>query len=149
MAVTLQQTLANQSGSATNSYCYLYEPYRMIIGETDSDATKIYIKLVLTDLSDTSTTVAEEEAYGEYDLNTAKVLTVDMMRLAQQYHNADVYKLEGITSLQRPDRGWDMILSKYRYEFQITSDVSTAPISLVLTPVIGGRSFQFAHQSYL
>jgi hypothetical protein len=141
MAITVNTQLTDQVASATSSYCYLYEPLRIDISETDTTATKIYIKLTITELEDTNTIIFEEEAYGEYDLNQTSGLSVDLMKLAQQYHNANVYKFSDPKQLSTLEEGWKSVVSEYRYEFTISSDVSTADLSVIKIPIIGARRF--------
>lgn len=150
MAITITKEIDGHTVSNKFSYCYLYEPFRIKITDSSATATKFYIDLVIRDASDHSAILSTETQYGEYDVNNSAGVSVDLMKLAQQHHNANIYKVNQATDLLSPNsiaststEGWKTIISPYRYTFRIYSDADPAAVSEVSKhPVIGGRRFQ-------
>lgn len=140
--LTVTTQILGQVAGPTTTYCYLYEPLKISIREADGLLnTKIYIELVVRDTSDQSTIIEEIPAYGEYDINPAEPLTVDLMKIARQHHDANVYKFSNISEIANDDWGWKAVVSEYVYEFKVTSDVSTNVVTVKKLPIIGGRDF--------
>jgi len=141
MALTIQTEILGQEATSVNTYCYLYEPLRVVITESDSTATKIFIELEILETSNHLTVVENLVKYGEYDINSGQSLSVDLMKLAQQHHDARVYKYSTVSEITDNTIGWHSVVSKYIYKFKITSDITTAASNVVKLPIIGGRAF--------
>ncbi len=148
MALTSQVEINGQQASNTTTYCYLYEPFRVIINESDSSATQIYVRLKASRTNFAGMFDDNIAEYAVYDLSNTGVVSIDLMKIAQQYHNANLYKFSDVedlssTSTNTADtKGWHAFVSRYRYTFYITSDVSTSPLTIAKLPIIGGRTFE-------
>lgn len=143
MAVQLSVSpnIGGQQATSSITYCYLYEPLNVIIEENlNLTPTKIYIELRALDTEDPTTIVESIAGYAEYDVNPNQPLKVDLMKLARQHHDANLYKF-GTTSDIVGTNGWKSVVSEYVYEFIVTSDVSSTIVSVKKLPIIGGRTF--------
>lgn len=138
MAITIASEILGQDVSATVSYCYLYEPLRINVYEDNFLAVKFYVDVELISIVDGST-VETLVRYAEFDINTGKSFTFDVMEIAQQIHNSNVYKIANITDLLNSNK--DAIISNVIYRFKIYSDKTEDPITVRKLPIIGGRDF--------
>jgi len=75
--------------------------------------------------------------YLEADLNASGEITIDLMKLTRQHHAANVYKIASGSHID-----WKTIVTQYKYDFLITTDVTTTPSIIAKLPLIGGRSFR-------
>ena len=142
MALTIATEIYGQQATSSITYNYLYEPLRISIIESDLTAKKIYVELQLKSTSDTNTIIdtgVTLEKYGDYDLNPGQSLSIDLMKLTQQHHDANVYNFSHINEIVSD--GWKSVVSKYVYVYVITSDTTSTPIYIQKLPIIGGRSF--------
>lgn len=139
MAITIASEILGQDVSATVSYCYLYEPLRINVTEDDLLAVKFYVDVELLNIAD-GTTADIFLRYAEFDINAGKSFTFDAMELAQQIHNANVYKIATFDDLLESAK--DAIVSKYIYKFSIYSDKTESPVIVRKLPIIGGREFR-------
>lgn len=140
MAITVTPQILGQEATSIVTYAYLHEPLRVSIEENDLTATKIYINLEVYE-SDTGALIDSRLNYGDYDINQGSAISVDLMKLVNQYHNSGVYKYSNINEIAGVN-GWYSIVSRYKFTFKIYSDktaVGSADISKL--PLIGGRSF--------
>lgn len=74
------------------------------------------------------------------------------MKIVQQYHDANVYKFGAARSLVNISSalpttsldflGWMSVVSRYRYTFKVTTDVTTSSLDITKLPILGGRTFQ-------
>jgi len=143
MAVQLSVSpnIGGQQATSSVTYCYLYEPLNVIIEENlNLTPTKIYIELRALDTENPTTIVESISGYAIYDVNPNQPLKVDLMKLARQYHDANLYKF-GKTSDIVGANGWKSVVSEFIYEFRVTSDVSSTIVSVKKLPIIGGRTF--------
>ena len=143
MALTLSVSpnIEGQQATSSVTYCYLYEPLNVMIEENSTlTPTKIYIELRALDTEDPTTIVESIADYAVYDINPNQPLKVDLMKLARQHHDANLYNF-GKTSDIVGDNGWKSVVSQYVYEFRITSDVSATLVSVKKLPIIGGRTY--------
>ena len=102
MAITLTKEIDGHVISNKFKYCYLYEPMRVKITDSSASATKFYIDLEVKLASDHTVQHSYETKYGEYDVNNSAGVSVDLMKLAQQHHNANLYKISAVTDLLSP-----------------------------------------------
>lgn len=141
MALTITPEILGQEVTNTISYCYLYEPLRIQIEESDSSAEKITILLEILDTTDTTNIIQTVVDYAVFDLNPGQPLSIDLMKIAQQYHDSNVYNFSSLNDIIYGSTGWQSIVSKYVYNFKIQSDITTTPTEVKKLPIIGGRSF--------
>lgn len=139
MAITITPQIQGQQVNSTYSYCYLYEPLGVNIQESDLTALKIYIDLELRKTNDSTVVVKTISRIGEYDLNPGQGLRVDLMKIAQQEHDSNLYKFATVDDIIS---SWESVVSKYRYNFKIYSDKTITPVIVSKIPIIGGRTFE-------
>jgi hypothetical protein len=139
MALTIFTQISGQQATATATYCYLYEPLRVSIDESDLTATRLYVNLQIIDTTNSANIIETITNYGVYDINPGVNVVIDLMKLAEQYHDADVLNFSNIDEVVA---GWQAIVSKYKYNFQIYSDKTTTPVSVVKLPLLGVRDFE-------
>jgi hypothetical protein len=141
MALTISASSSGDQlsvGGAPN-YCYLYEPFGVLITESNTAATKLYIDVVKYATNALTTVVETKVKYVEYDFSTVKSLTIDLMEIAQQIHNANLYKIGELADIIDPAN--DTVLSKYMYAFKIYTDVTSTPSIIKKIPIIGVREY--------
>jgi hypothetical protein len=139
---TVLPNISGQELTNEFTYCYLFEPLMATIQDTDSTTTKIFVDLTVLNTDD-STEVETLLNYGEFDINSGYPLKVDMMEMARQYHESNIYKI-GLTS--DIASAWETVVSKYKYCFKVktngTGDSAGTEIQVRKLPIIGGRDFQ-------
>jgi hypothetical protein len=143
MAIPLSANvrIAGQVAQAFTSYCYLYEPLKVRLTEqVGFSPTQFNIDLEIRDTADHTNIIETISSYGVFDVNEGETVTVDLMKMARQYHDANVYKFANIDDIVGGD-GWTSIVSKYVYNFIITSDASNTITTVSKLPIIGGRPF--------
>lgn len=137
MAITVNEQISTQQATSTTTYCYLYEPLKIDISESISGVTQIFIDLVVYD-TETGVEIDSEVEYGKYDISQNLTVEVDLSRLMQQYHEANVFKIGEISDISN---NYDHTVSKYKYKFLIYSDVTATKTEVFKLPIIGGRDF--------
>lgn len=141
MAVSIAPQITGQAVTSTTTYSYLYEPLKINVTESSGTATKIFIDLTVYNTVD-NVLVTTESEYGMFDINSGSSLEVDLMRLAEQYHDANVFKIGVLADISSRE---DIPVSKYKYEFKIYSDEDSTGQTVSKLPIIGGRNyFDFA-----
>lgn len=149
MAITITPKIEGQVANDLYSYCYLYEPLEVEISVTGG-AKKVYIDLA-TDLTvDLETPDNFIPEYADFDLNqNTEKITVDLMRLARQYSNTNVYKFSKTDDLAYDfgnNIGWESFfanLSPDGFYFKIyTEDENDTPVEIRKLPIVGGRGFR-------
>ena len=153
MALVASELISGQQATATCTYCYMYEPLRVLIAETNLDARKLYIKLIVRETNAFSTIVDSIDNYGDYDINPGEGITLDLAKLMQQYHDANLYRYASMNGIADNSTGWHSVVSRYKYEFQFTTSVTAASksnsktatdtpsfLKIIKLPIIGGRS---------
>jgi len=144
MAITVTPEITGQVASSAFTYCYLFEPLRVLIEESNLAGTKIYIDIDLIEMG--SLTVVETLAqYAEFDINPGNPVSVDLMKLAQQLDNADVYKIgqknDWVYGPEDRSDLFSMNMYRHRMIFKIYTDVTATPIEVRKFPIRGGRSY--------
>ena len=153
LPMTVAPHIAGQRVHYTTSYCYLYEPLKVRIEEaTGLVPTKWYIHLEVRETADYSNIIETITNYGEFDVSNGEPLNVDLMKMARQYHDANVYKFADMDDVAGAN-GWKAIVSEYTYNFIFISDVTPmiddtgtswddfAHVMVSKLPIIGGRPF--------
>ena len=135
MALTIQTEILCQEASSVYTYSYLYEPLRVVLSESNLAATKFYVDLEVLDTTNDTIQIEEILKYAEFDINPGKTLSFDLMKIAQQYHDANVFKISKVDDVVS---GWDSVVSKYKYNFKIYSDVSARQF-IKKIPLLGVR----------
>lgn len=138
MAITVEPGISGQQVTSTATYCYLYEPLRAFITEDDAAALRIYIDLEVYDIVDTTNLLISINKFATFDINPDRGLSVDLMKLARQYHRADVYNFAGLDDIVNV--GFRSVTGDL-YCFKIYSDRTASPTEVRKIPIIGGRPF--------
>ena len=141
MAITVTPEILGQQATAATTYCYLYEPLRVLIEESELSATRMYIDLQILDTSNDTNVIETLVAYGEYDINPGVGISVDLMKLARQYHDARVWKFAQGSDIYTSDAGLDAAVSKVKFRFLIYTNVTLTQTNIEKLPIIGGRAF--------
>lgn len=135
MAITVNTQILGQQAGVETSYCYLYEPLKVVVTESNLLAKKIYVDLIpVATLSGVYGTTLIR--YAEFDINPGVDLTFDLMKLALQHHDARVYKFSDIDEVNG-----ESVVSKYKYYFDIYSDVSSK-VQVRKLPILGVRTLE-------
>jgi hypothetical protein len=142
MALTIKKEILSQTIGYNTSYCYLFEPLKINISEDDILGTKIYIDLEIVDTTDVGNIIETVVKYAIFDINPLVGVKIDLMKIAQQYHDAGVYIYQSIEDIIDNETGWHSVVSKYKYNFLIYSDVSPTIQQISKLPIIGGRDFK-------
>lgn len=124
----------------TRLYYYLNEPLYIKIIEDDNTQTSLNVDINVYDTSDDSF-VTTHTSYAVYDLitrNSETYLSIDLMALIRQIHDANVYKYSSLDDFTA-DNGYTSIVSKYKYDIIFTASDS---VTVKLLPIIGGRQFE-------
>lgn len=140
MALTVTPQILGQQADSRYSYCYLWEPLRVVIEETDLAANKVYIELTTYKTEDLTILNEAVPKYAEFDINPGQPLTVDLMKIAQQYHDANVYKYSNLNEMTSASGGWKSVVSELRYKFRISSDIVSVPTALPGTVTVAAAS---------
>ena len=150
-ALTITPEISGQAANPVTTYCYLYEPLRMSFRDNKAGAAKLYIDLEIYQTEDSTTLVDSIADYAVFDLNEQGRVSVDLMKLAQQYHDANVYRFAEVANFDNDTAGdgWHAVVSQYRYTFKVTSNVTSTPLTISKIPIIGGRTFQDFEPSVL
>jgi hypothetical protein len=138
MAITVNTVITGQQADVNLSYCYLYEPLKIRVIESDLIARKLYVDVLRYD-GTTGVIFDSYSRYGEFDINPGKGLVFDLMELAQQLHKADLYRYSNIQEFNVPAK--QSSLSIYTYDFRIYSDVTIDFPNISKLPIIGGRDY--------
>lgn len=143
MAITIGTEIQGQQATPTTTYCYLYEPLRIVVNETDLTATKLYVDIEIyrTDLS--TTLVDTLVLYAEFDINSGDPVSFDLMKIVRQYHDSDLIKFSKKDDFALVgSAGQYAGVSRYIYHFKIYSDKTATPVIVRKLPIIGGRAFE-------
>ena len=143
MALIITPEIQGQNISSSTSYCYLFEPLRIKVTEDNLAAKTIFVDMEIVDTSNSSNVIVVEELYGVFDINPSNGVSIDLMKLARQYHDSQVYKYSTVDEIVDPTIGWHSIVSKYKYNFRLYSDATHQPYRVISKlPIIGGRDFK-------
>lgn len=146
MAIIITPEIRGQECSETISYCYLFEPLRINVEESDPLAVKLYVEVERYNIQDKTVLVPFEDGstslprYIEIDLYPNRGVTFDLAEVMQQLHFAGVYKVATIAEIETSYE--EMIVSKYIYKFKLTSNLTVIPVVVTKLPILGGRSFR-------
>lgn len=139
MALTINPEILGQQADSSLSYCYLYEPLRINIEESDLEAEFLYVDIIRFNINDSSALPILEK-YAMFDINPGKSLTFDLMEITRQLHDSNIFKIANLQDIFNSNN--DMILSKYYYQYEIYSNTSLERSIVKKSPIIGGREFQ-------
>lgn len=145
MAIIITPEIRGQECSETISYCYLFEPLRINVEESNPLATKLFVEVERYNIQDKTVLVPFEDGsnsltrYVEIDLLPNKSVNFDLAEVMQQLHLAGVYKVATIADIETSYE--EMICSKYVYKFKVTSELTSIPAIIQKLPIIGARNF--------
>lgn len=140
MAITITPQILGQTATATCSYCYLYEPFRIFAEESNILATKLYIDIELIS-TDTEVVIETLTDYVEKDLAPNVGITIDLMKVVRQINDSNIWKYSSVNQLASTT-GYLSVLANYRFRFNIRTDITTAPVSVYKMPIIGIRNME-------
>ena len=118
MALTITPQISGQVADGTLSYCFLMEPLKVHI--TDSDAATSIIYADITRIA--TDTGVEELVKADYimrDVSSLGGVVIDLTKVMKQLHDFDTLKFGSISNIVA---GWDSVVSKYIYKFEFCSD---------------------------
>lgn len=138
MAITINSVILNQQANSELSYCYLYEPLKIKVVESETTARKMYIDIERYSIAD-KTKVDSFIKYADFDINIGKGVIFDLMEITQQLHKAELYKFSDIQDFKIMDK--QSILSKYYYKYKIYTDITVISTDILKLPIVGGRDF--------
>ena len=134
--------IGDQEATKSTTYCYLYEPLRVFILGNSTATKKIYVELELLDTKNSSSVVDNLVDYAVYDTNGVEPYIFDLMKLAQQHHDSNIYNFSNISEISdSTGDGWKSVVSEYIYKFKITTDTEPIPLIIKKLPIIGQRGF--------
>lgn len=136
MALTITPKITGQLADSNLSYCYLYEPLRIEVYESNLVARKMYVDILTYSIVDSSL-VGTFVKYAEFDINPGIPLTFDLMEITGQLHDSNIYKIGNVSDLISAT---STIISKYFYEYRIYTE-QTPYLVVKKLPIIGGRDF--------
>lgn len=138
MALIIKTEILGQQAEVALTYCYLYEPLRINIAESDLTANKLYMDVVRVTKSDS---IVKDTfiKYVDLDLNSGLSISVDLMEITKQLHSSNIYKIATVSDILNSNE--NMIVSEFFYEFRVYTDKTTTPIIVKKLPIIGGRNF--------
>lgn len=139
MAVTITPEITGQVANATFSYCYIFEPLRIYVSESTSTATKIFVDLEIIDIG-SNTIINSFSRYAEFDLSQSLNISFDLMEIAKQHRDSNVYKNANVDDFSSTIGRWSVV-SRYKYNFKIYSDVNALEVLIKKIPIIGVREF--------
>jgi hypothetical protein len=135
---SVDANVLGQEFTNTATYCYLHEPLVASISREGVINTSVSIDLDLISTED-GTTYETIVDYGEFDMISNKILKVDLMEMARQYHDSKLYKLGSTSDIQS---AWELVVSKYKYKFTVRFSDTADSYEIIKLPIIGGRDFQ-------
>jgi hypothetical protein len=138
MAITINTQVLGQRADSNLSYCYLYEPLRISVTESNPYAKKLFIDLepISAETGESSGSLIK---YAEFDLNPGLPLSLDLMKIVRQHHNANIYRFGSIDNLVQD--GWKSVISEFKYKIHVYSETSSRVV-VYKSPIIGGRILQ-------
>ena len=141
MAITIQPTVVGNilSVGGVPNYCYLYEPFEISITESDTAALKLFVDVKISNLSSIDIVESTKIKYVEYDFSSVKTLSIDLMEIAQQMNDANIYKIGSLSDITSSSN--ETVLSKVMYTFEIYTDATLTPSVIKKIPIIGVREF--------
>jgi len=138
MALTVTPEILGQEATAEVTYCYIGEPLKVHIVDDDPAVLEIYVNLIRTH-TETGVVEATREKYVIREVLSLQGVSVDLMEIASQLHNFDVYKIGEAVDITT---NWQSVVSEYIYQFEIFTNTSLNKTVIRKLPIIGSRSFE-------
>lgn len=138
MAITINSVILNQQANSELSYCYLYEPLKIKVVESETTARKMYIDIERYSIAD-KTLVDSFIKYVDFDISLGRGIIFDLMEITQQLHKAELYKFSDIHDFKIMIN--QNIVSKYYYKYKIYTDITVTTTDILKLPIVGGRDF--------
>ena len=139
MSLAITPQITGQQANSTLSYCFIHEPLKVHITDSDAQTTIVYadVTRIATD------TGVEELVKAEYimrDVSSLGSVVIDLTKVMKQLHDFDTIKVGSVSDIVS---GWDSVVSKYIYKFEFCSDQApTVKTEILKLPIIGGRTFE-------
>lgn len=136
MALTIKPKILGQEISYPTTYCYLYEPLEISVLDSSEilDVLTVNLEIVSTE---TGLLVETLDNYVSFDINKGVPVTLDLMKIARQHYDANVFKIGEVDNIVSNK---ESIVSKYKYNFKLKDEVGAFQLISKL-PIIGGREF--------
>lgn len=144
MAIIITPEIQGQECTNVITYNYLFEPLRINVLESNPLATKLYVEVARFTIEDKTVRIPFLEGvdtlvrYVEIDLVSGRDVSFDLSEVMRQLHLAGVYKVATTSELETSYE--NMIVSKYVYEFYITTDTDSTTQTIKKLPIIGSRT---------
>lgn len=138
MAITISTQITGQEATSTFTYCYLYEPLKIVVSESDLASTELKMDLLVIS-TETGAVESAELEYGLFDINPGNGVVIDIMDLVRQYHDSNIYKISNLSELVGSK---DIPISKYKYQFDFYTENSPTKIPVKKLPILGGRDYE-------
>ena len=138
MALSISRQVNGQTASSTLTYCYLAEPLKVYITDSDADTRIIYADVTKIGTDD-GVVVSTDVAYIYRDVSSNGGVVIDLTKVMGQMHDYDTLRYANVNDIVN---GWESVVSKYIYKFEFYTDQSTVKTEVKKLPIIGGRSFE-------
>jgi hypothetical protein len=140
MSLNITPQISGQQANGTLSYCFINEPLKVHITDSDSQVSQIFADI--TKIS-TSTGVSEEfkSQYILRDITSLGGIAIDLMKVVKQLHDFDVYHFSSIEDIVSTE-GKNSVVSKYIYKFEFYTDEFSPKVEILKLPILGGRTFE-------
>tara|TARA_R110002049_G_scaffold257269_1_gene432695 strand:+ start:169 stop:1173 length:1005 start_codon:yes stop_codon:yes gene_type:complete len=139
MALTITPQISGQQADSTLSYCFINEPLKVHVTDSDSAVTQIFVDVTQINNFE-ATGLSSKVKYIVRDIVSLGGIAIDLMKVVKQLHDFDVYHFSDDSELA--NAGKDSVLSKYIYRFDFYTNISTTPTTILKLPILGGRTFQ-------
>jgi len=139
MSLQITPQISGQQADSTLSYCFLMEPLKVHITDTDANTSIIYANVTRI-ATDTGVEETIKENYIMRDVSSLGGVVIDLNQVIKQLHDFDTIKFGSVADLVA---GWESVISKYIYKFEFCSDQApTVKTEILKLPIIGGRRFE-------
>ena len=140
MSLNITTQISGQQANGTLSYCFLNEPLKVHITDSLSTVNEIYVDITQINTA-TGAAEATKVKYIVRDITPLGGIAIDLMKVAKQLHDFDVYHFSSIADLIGAN-GRNSVLSKYIYKFEFYTNISATKTTVLKLPILGGRTFE-------
>lgn len=139
MSLTITPQISGQQANSTLSYSFLMEPLKIHITDSDSTVSEIFVDVTRIG-TDTGTAEVTKIKYVQKDINSLGGVILDLSKVMLQLNDFDVYKIQSVSDITS-GTGWNSVVSKYIYKFEVYTNQSETKTEILKLPIIGARSF--------
>jgi DNA-binding beta-propeller fold protein YncE len=136
MAITINTEIIGQEATSTLTYCYIYEPLRINVIESNLLANKMYIDIEIYN-AENQTLNSTQVKYADFDINSGISVSFDLMEITRQLHDSDIYKISDFSDILASNT----TTSKFYYKYLIYTDTTSNPTAIQKFPLNGGREY--------